>query len=145
MINADQIPFLNFTLFLTFGTIGAAVGIYFIRLNQERYRSDQEIKEREYNRQRQKDDFEKKMKERELEIQREIQSRQFDIQEKQSDQQEATANSGYVFFEIEEEYKPMFHDAIVGFKEYAKLKGYSVSLAIDTSPPGKVGIKIIID
>ena len=54
------------------------------------------------------------------------------------------AYSGFAFFDVDEEYKAIFCDAIQGFGEYAKLKGYSISLAIDNSLPGKVGIKIVI-
>ena len=51
---------------------------------------------------------------------------------------------GFVFFDIDEQYKTLFSDAMQGFSEYAKLKGYSITLAIDTSLPKKVGIKFVI-
>ena len=51
---------------------------------------------------------------------------------------------GYVFVEVPDDYKSLFHDTIKGFEEFARLKGYRVSIAIDTTPPGKVGFKFTI-
>ncbi len=53
-------------------------------------------------------------------------------------------NGGYVFIDVLDEYKGLFHDAIRGFEEFARLKGYRVSIAVDTTPPGKVGFKFTI-
>ncbi|KAA3519858.1 DUF2975 domain-containing protein [Agrobacterium vitis] len=55
-----------------------------------------------------------------------------------------TAGGGYDFVQVPDEFKPMFADAMNGFCDYAKLKGYSVELSMETSQPGKVGMKITI-
>lgn len=56
----------------------------------------------------------------------------------------ANPYGGYVFVDVPDDYKALFHDTIKGFEEYARLKGYRVSIAIDTTPPGKVGFKFTI-
>jgi hypothetical protein len=53
-------------------------------------------------------------------------------------------NGGYVFFDVADEHKALFADAMNGFGDFAKLKGYSVELSFDTSLPGKVGIRFTI-
>ena len=55
-----------------------------------------------------------------------------------------TPYGGYVFVSIPDEYKSFFHDTIKGFEEFAKIRGYRVSIAIDTTPPGKVGFRFTI-
>ena len=61
-----------------------------------------------------------------------------------SDPQESPSYGGYVFFEMPDDYKSWFHDIVKGFEEFAKLKGYRVSIAVDTTPPGKVGLRFTI-
>ena len=51
---------------------------------------------------------------------------------------------GYVFVDVPDDYKSLLHDTLNGFEEFARLKGYRVSIAIDTSPPGKVGFRFTI-
>jgi hypothetical protein len=51
---------------------------------------------------------------------------------------------GFVFASVKDEHKAIFSDAVSGFGEYARLKGYRVTLAIDDSVPGKVGFKFVI-
>ena len=53
-------------------------------------------------------------------------------------------DGGYVIVDVPDEYKSLFCDTINGFEEYARLKGYQVSMAIDGSLPGKVGFKFTI-
>ena len=51
---------------------------------------------------------------------------------------------GFAFIDVPDERKSLFHDMMKGFEEFAKLKGYRVSIAIDTTPPGKVGLRFTI-
>jgi hypothetical protein len=51
---------------------------------------------------------------------------------------------GYVTIDIPEERKSMFHDLLKGFEEYAALKGYKVTISIDTSIEGKISFKIVV-
>ena len=47
----------------------------------------------------------------------------------------------YTFIDVDEEYKSLVVDALNGFSDYAKLKGYEVRLIINTNYSGKVGFK----
>jgi hypothetical protein len=52
--------------------------------------------------------------------------------------------NGYVFMPVDEAKKSIFTEILKGFEEYAKLKGYSASLSIDTSIKNKVGFKFTL-
>lgn len=54
------------------------------------------------------------------------------------------APGGYDFVQVPDEFKSVFLEAMGGFRDYAKLRGYSVDLSVDTSLPGKVGMRITI-
>ncbi len=56
----------------------------------------------------------------------------------------STSYGGYVFVDVPDNYKGLFHDTIKGFEEFARLKGYRVGIAIDTTLPGKVGFRFTI-
>lgn len=47
----------------------------------------------------------------------------------------------YTFIDVDEKYKSLVVDALNGFSDYAKLKGYEVCLMINTNYSGKVGFK----
>ncbi|KJV05175.1 hypothetical protein [Methylocucumis oryzae] len=51
---------------------------------------------------------------------------------------------GYITIDIPEERKSIFHDLLKGFEEYAALKGYKVTVSIDSSIEGKISFKIVI-
>lgn len=51
---------------------------------------------------------------------------------------------GYVTVEIPEEKKALFHDLLKGFEEYALLRGYKVSLSIDTTSENRISFKIVV-
>jgi len=51
---------------------------------------------------------------------------------------------GYITVEIPEERKPMFQDILKGFEEYSLLKGYKVTISIDTSESNRISFKITI-
>lgn len=53
---------------------------------------------------------------------------------------ENASPGGYDFVQVADEYKTLFVDAMNGFTDYARLKGYAVQLSTDTSHPGKIGI-----
>lgn len=57
---------------------------------------------------------------------------------------EQAAPNGFDFIQVDDRYKPIFLDAMNGFADYAKLKGYTVELSTDTSHSGKVGIRFTI-
>lgn len=57
---------------------------------------------------------------------------------------EQTRSGGYDFVQVSDEFKPVFLDAMNGFSDYARLKGYEVELSIDNSHSGKVGLRFTI-
>jgi hypothetical protein len=58
---------------------------------------------------------------------------------------EISGEGGFQFFEVNDLQKKAFIDAFNGFKEYAELKGYNVTVIVDSSKPGMVGLKIVVD
>jgi hypothetical protein len=93
----------------------------------------------------------RKSKEREFELrQLEMKRQQYDSEthNKIVVNNETQSNNadlgGYVTIDIPEDKKPIFHDILKGFEEYAQLKGYKVSLSIDTGEPGKISFKIVV-
>ena len=98
-------------------------------------------------RQRQRDKFEEKK----WNLEMKLREQEMDMQSSVSDEGVYTANSvegisygGYVFVDVPDENKGLFHDTIKGFDEYAKLKGYQVGISVDTTLPGKVGFKFTV-
>ena len=106
--------------------------------------------------QRRRDELEMRRWETELEtrrreLARESRQRQSDRDSKSvaessdtPDRETSTPYGGYVFVDVPDSYKGLFHDTIKGFEEFARLKGYRVGIAIDTTPPGKVGFRFTI-
>ena len=107
-------------------------------------------------RQRRRDAFEAERWNAELEMrQRELASQRWQRQSDRDstsvaessdtpDREASTPYGGYVFVDVPDDYKGLFHDTIKGFEEFARLKGYRVGIAIDTTPPGKVGFRFTI-
>lgn len=52
---------------------------------------------------------------------------------------------GYVTINIPEDRKSVFQDLLKGFEEYAQIKGYKVSVSVDSSTAGKISFKISIN
>ena len=79
------------------------------------------------------------------EIESNSQSAKINVQTNNSTPQESKTDlNGYVFMSIDEDKKSMFSEMLKGFEEYAKLKGYQVSLSVDTSAKGKIGFKFTL-
>lgn len=90
----------------------------------------------------------------------ELRMKDFDIRfRKEKEQKEAVNNivvensndhisrdpGGYITLKMPEDKKSIFHDLLKGFEEYAMLKGYKVSVSVDTSSYGEISFKITID
>jgi hypothetical protein len=86
---------------------------------------------------------------------REFKLKQYEIQLYEKENQKSKNNikddvdvsvnsSGYFTMEIEEDKKSFFQDLLKGFEEYAKLRGYKVSISIDSSIINKISFKITI-
>tara|TARA_R110002012_G_scaffold320630_3_gene544797 strand:+ start:177 stop:1193 length:1017 start_codon:yes stop_codon:yes gene_type:complete len=52
---------------------------------------------------------------------------------------------GYITLEMPEDRKSLFHDLLKGFEDYAALKGYKVSVSIDSSSLGRISFKIVVN
>jgi hypothetical protein len=54
-------------------------------------------------------------------------------------------SGGYIIFNMPDSKKPLFHDLLKGFEDYAKLRGYEISFSIDNSFADKVAFKFTLD
>lgn len=104
-----------------------------------------------YRGQRERDAFEVEkwkaelqMRREELESARTATAGSTNIHGETPDSGASTPHGGYVFVDVPDAHKSLFHDTIKGFEEFARLKGYRISIAIDTTPPGKVGFRFTI-
>ena len=43
-----------------------------------------------------------------------------------------------------EKERPLFHDLLKGFEDYAKLKGYDLTFSIDSSFDGRIAFKFTV-
>lgn len=53
-------------------------------------------------------------------------------------------SGGYIVVEMSEKERPLFHDLLKGFEDYAKLKGYHIAFSIDSSRNEKIAFKFTI-
>jgi hypothetical protein len=83
--------------------------------------------------------------------QKELHLRQLEIETTKSSINIENANGseadlgGYITLEMPEERKSLFHDLLKSFEDYAALKGYKVSVSIDSSSVGKISFKIVVN
>ena len=54
------------------------------------------------------------------------------------------ASGGYIVADLDESLRPLFHDLLKGFEDYARLKGYHLSFSVDNSMAGKIAFKFTI-
>jgi len=68
----------------------------------------------------------------------------------QREERQAIANSagtqsgGYIVVEMSEKERPLFHDLLKGFEDYAKLKGYDLAFSIDSSFADRIAFKFTL-
>lgn len=53
-------------------------------------------------------------------------------------------SGGYIVVDMPEKERPLFHDLLKGFEDYAKLKGYHISFSIDASVVGRIAFKFTV-
>ena len=53
-------------------------------------------------------------------------------------------SGGYIVVEMPEAERPLFHDLLKGFEDYAKLKGYEIAFSIDSSMDGHIAFKFTV-
>lgn len=55
-----------------------------------------------------------------------------------------TGSGGYIVMEMSERERPVFHDLLKGFEDYAKLKGYQIAFSIDSSFDHRIAFKFTV-
>lgn len=89
-------------------------------------------------------DFELKKVEIDLKY-KELERSENNVVIKNENQTSSADLGGYITIEIPEDRKSIFQDLLKGFEEYALLKGYKVSVSIDSSEIGKISFKIVVN
>lgn len=51
---------------------------------------------------------------------------------------------GYIIFDLPDDKRPLFHDLLKGFEDYAKLKGYTISFSVDASFNNRIAFKFTL-
>ncbi|HEY3760678.1 MAG TPA: hypothetical protein VGN23_02925 [Verrucomicrobiae bacterium] len=62
----------------------------------------------------------------------------------EKDESFGLGSGGYIVFDMPDSQKPLFHDLLKGFEEYAKLRGYQINFSIDNSFADKVAFKFTL-
>jgi hypothetical protein len=53
-------------------------------------------------------------------------------------------SGGYIVLDLPDDKRPLFHDLLKGFEDYARLMGYGVSFSIDSTFKDKIAFKLTI-
>jgi len=53
-------------------------------------------------------------------------------------------SGGYIIIDMSEKERPVFHDLLKGFEDYAKLRGYQLAFSIDSSFDGRIAFKFTV-
>jgi hypothetical protein len=64
--------------------------------------------------------------------------------ERATAQNSGAGSGGYIVIEMPEKERPMFHDLLKGFEDYAKLKGYHIAFSIDSSHDNRIAFKFTV-
>src|ERR1700733_5578987 len=65
-------------------------------------------------------------------------------EEKVAASNSGAGSGGYIVIEMPERERPLFHDLLKGFEDYAKLKGYQIAFSIDASFEGRIAFKFTV-
>jgi hypothetical protein len=129
------------------------------RVADRRWRQEQAMREEKLAAERRNWEQEKLVREAEhLEKEREYRldalRTESDMREAQKQEAEARAaealnstvsgSGGYIVVEMPERERPLFHDLLKGFEDFAKLRGYDLSFSIDTSVEGRIAFKFTV-
>lgn len=143
---ADYIQLMN--MVATF--IAIAFGIIFVylffrryeRRQEMQYRIDREKLERqmEFEKNRLSAEADKADKENEI-----LEEKTRLEREKYEDEMINSGRGGYIILDMSAEQRPLFHDLLRGFEEYAKIRGYSVNFSIDSSQYNKISFRFTLN
>ncbi len=135
---------INLSLFLVAAFVMAFATLGFVIWDRERQR---ELKLKLVG-QRNQEDFEMKrlqLEERRLEAERLARQESLrTVEERLTATNSGAGSGGYIVVEMAEKERPLFHDLLKGFEDYAKLKGYDIAFSIDSSFDGRIAFKFTI-
>jgi len=135
---------INLSLFLVAAFVMAFATLGFVIWDRERQR---ELKLKLVG-QRNTDDFEMKrlqLEERRLESERLARQESLRaVEERLTANNSGAGSGGYIVVEMVEKERPLFHDLLKGFEDYAKLKGYDLAFSIDSSFDGRIAFKFTV-
>lgn len=150
-----------FILGTMFMSLLVLAGWYILRerITDRRWRDEQAMREEKLADERRAWEQEKLVREAEhLEKEREYRldalRMETEMREAQKEEAEARAaealnstvsgSGGYIVVEMSERERPLFHDLLKGFEDFAKLRGYDLSFSIDTSVAGRIAFKFTV-
>jgi hypothetical protein len=138
---ASQIQFMAVVILTVIMTFAVLVFVVWMR---ER-RRDSLVKHEEQMRQDERDKKRLEMEEKRLEIEEQNRYESSRHAEDLNMAQNSGAGSGgYIIVEMPEKERPLFHDLLKGFEDYAKLKGYHIAFSIDSSHDGRIAFKFTV-
>lgn len=72
----------------------------------------------------------------------------YDVNRREEDKIAASSagpgSGGYIVVDMSEKERPLFHDLLKGFEDYAKLNGYHINFSIDSTFEGKIAFKFTL-
>jgi len=84
------------------------------------------------------------LEERRLDYEREARYEARRVEEEKLTANAGTGSGGYIVMEMSEGERPIFHDLLKGFEDYAKLKGYHIAFSIDSSFEHRIAFKFTV-
>jgi hypothetical protein len=137
----DSSQFLTIILSST----GLAIAIMFLLL----WRQDRQ-REFGFRREQLRAEEERRAKQVEIEKEEKERTRWERYEERQSEEEKeirrtaGAGTGGFIVLDLPDDQRPLFHDLLKGFEDYAKLKGYGVSFSIDATFQDRIAFKFTL-
>ena len=121
------------------------LGILFLQSWQRNHRIEHEMKRAEFERtSKRQEEEEKRLAEEREEARHKQWVRERDEEDALVREKAGAGSGGYVFLDLPDDKRSLFHDLLKGFEEYARLKGYSVSFSVDSTFARKIAFKFTL-
>jgi hypothetical protein len=124
------------------------LGMFGFQLWMRERRRDAEMKARELARADERETKRLELEEKRLESEESARYSEERARDEAADrataQNSGAGSGGYIVIELPEKDRPMFHDLLKGFEDYAKLKGYHIAFSIDSSHEGRIAFKFTV-
>ena len=108
----------------------------------------QREREREEDREFQKKQFEAEQMEKFNEkVERREQAAQAQARTKEESESKSTSGpgqGGYIILDMPDSKKPLFHDLLRGFEDYARLRGYEIQFSVDNTVSNEIAFKFTL-